>query len=47
MQQIYASEVVFIMFIEDVHCNLEFIIITNQILLVYNSKAGLFIAMSC
>lgn len=47
MQQKCASEVEFIIFLEDVPDSMELIIITNKNLLVYNSKAGLFIAMPC
>lgn len=47
MQQEHTSEVEFIMFLEDVYGNMELIVIPNKKLLVYNFKAGLFIAMSC
>lgn len=42
-----TSEVEFIMFLEDVHGNMELIIIPNKNLLVYNSKASLLIETSC
>lgn len=35
------------MFLKDVYGNMELIIISNKKLLVYNSKAVLFIAVSC
>lgn len=35
------------MFLEDVHGKMELIIFPNKNVLVYNSKAGLFIATSC
>lgn len=47
MQQKCASEVEFIMFLEEVHDNTELIIIRNKKLLVYYSKADSFFCNAC